>query len=80
MRTRGRRRAGGAAPVFVADHVIEDGDEVTFYARILPGPPLGQQDQPIMSVFILRDGLILSIESQPGISAAQFHPQPPDET
>jgi hypothetical protein len=65
---------------FVADHVTEDGDKVTFYARIRPEPRFGQQDLPIMSVFILHDGLIVSIESQPGISAAQFHPQPPDET
>jgi hypothetical protein len=30
-----------------------------------------------MSVYTLRDGLILSIESQPGISRNQFHLQPP---
>ena len=65
---------------FVADHVTEDGDKVTFYARIRPEPRLGQQDQPVMSVFIVHDGLIVSIESQPGISAAEFHPQPPGET
>ena len=61
---------------FVADQVSEDGDKVTVYVRILPGPGPGRQDLPVMSVFILHDGLIVSIESQPGISLAQFHPQP----
>jgi hypothetical protein len=28
-------------------------------------------------VYTLRDGLIVSIESQPGISARPFSPQPP---
>ena len=58
---------------FVADQVSEDGDKVTVYVRILHGP--GQQDLPVMSVFMLHDGLIVSIESQPGISVTQFHPR-----
>jgi hypothetical protein len=62
---------------FTADDVIEDGDKVTVYARILPEAGLGQQEMPVMSVYTLEGGLILSIESQPGISRNQFHLQPP---
>jgi SnoaL-like protein len=62
---------------FTADKVVEDGDKVTVYARILPEPGLGQEDLPITSVYTLRNGLILAIESQPGISERQFSPQPP---
>lgn len=65
---------------FEMDQIIEDGDKITAYARILPETGLGQQELPVMSVYILRDGLILSIESQPGISRGHFNPQPPSWT
>jgi hypothetical protein len=65
---------------FDIDQVSGDGDKITVYARILPEPGLGQQELPVMSVYVLRDGLIVSIESQPGISRSQFRQPPPAGT
>jgi len=62
---------------FEIDQVAEDGDKITAFARILPEAGLGQQELPVMSVYVLQDGLIVSIESQPGVTRSHFRPQPP---
>lgn len=49
---------------FAADRITEDGPTVTVHARILPEPAIGQDALSVTTEYTLRDGLILTIESE----------------
>jgi len=47
----------------INDMLRQEGSQVTVEARILPEPGRRQPPLPVTSIYIVRDGLITSIES-----------------